>query len=147
QATAAASFHRRGPARLRRAARSALPPTGHVELLHLRAGPQADGAAGSGGVHQAGRPSRADPPRRGTPAAGARPKTKLRRGHLARLVPRRRRRRGQDAAAIGLPRAFPPLIDLLVLLRFSGYSDARSFLRVRGSGPWLTRSGDCRLSE
>ncbi|MHB8274617.1 MAG: HAMP domain-containing protein, partial [Dermatophilaceae bacterium] len=35
---------------------------------------------------------------------------------------------------------------LRTLLRFSGYSDARSFLRVRGPGPWLTRSGNYRLS-
>ena len=35
----------------------------------------------------------------------------------------------------------------LVLLRFSGYSDACSFPRVRVLWPGLTRSGDCRLSE
>src|SRR5262249_12501407 len=38
-----------------------------------------------------------------------------------------------------LSRARPAVQHVLVLLRFSGYSDARSFLRVRGSGPWPTR--------
>ena len=59
----------------------------------------------------------------------------------------RRRRPGPAAAGCRPSSATPTPTHLLVLLRFSGYSDARSFLRVRGPGPWLRRSGSYRLSE
>jgi len=55
---------------------------------------------------------------------------------------RRRARRGADGHLHRVTAC-----GVQVLLRFPGYSDARSFLRVRGPGPGLTRSGDSRLSE
>ena len=51
-----------------------------------------------------------------------------------------------EAVADWLRQDRPPA-HVLVLLRFSGYSDARFFLRVRGPGPGLTRSGASRPSE
>jgi hypothetical protein len=39
-----------------------------------------------------------------------------------------------------------PTSEYLVLLRFSGYSDAGSVARVMGLWPGMTQCGDCRLS-
>jgi integrase/recombinase XerD len=71
----------------------------------------------------------------------------LRRQHLPALVPGRSRRSGERACPVHLPGAPVPGRHLLVLLRFPGYSDTRSFLRVTGPGPGLTCSCDSRLSE
>ncbi len=52
--------------------------------------------------------------------------------HPPELVPRRRRRAGDAAAPVDLPRSRRSQAHLLVLLRFPGYSDTRSLARVMG---------------
>ena len=72
------------------------------------------GPARAGGVRHAGRARRVTAPLRVASPAHSRSEAQLRRGDPARLVPRRRRRGRQDAAAVGLPRPHQPRIDLLV---------------------------------
>ena len=79
-------------------------------------------------------------------AAPARPQTQLRGRDARPMAPIRCRCPGTPAIVVDLSRPREPGIDLLVLLRFPGYSDTRSLARVTGLWPGMTWSRDCRLS-
>jgi len=142
---AAAPEHTGRAASLHGPARRAVPPAGGGEPARVPGGHPAGLQHRPGHVLPPGPRRRAEAALGAVPAPHPQPAPFVCLSGPAGLVPGRSRRGGPPAAAVNVSVTRQPVRHLLVLLRFSDYSDARSFLRVRGPGPGMTRSGDFRL--